>query len=57
MVIEMQERLGAKGYDTGASDGVIGPLTRTAIRAYQKARGLPPDGFPTVELLEKLRGS
>ena len=56
MVIEMQERLGAKGYDTGANDGVIGPLTRTAIRAYQKARGLPPDGFPTVELLEKLRG-
>jgi membrane-bound lytic murein transglycosylase B len=56
MVIEMQERLGAQGYDAGSNDGVIGPLTRTAIRAYQKARGLPPDGFPTVELLEKLRG-
>jgi membrane-bound lytic murein transglycosylase B len=57
MIIEMQQRLGARGYDIGASDGVVGPLTRTAIRAFQKAQGLPPDGFPTVELLEKLRGS
>jgi membrane-bound lytic murein transglycosylase B len=57
MVAEMQERLGAQGYDAGGNDGVIGPMTRTAIRAFQKARGLPPDGFPTVELLEKLRGS
>lgn len=56
MIIEMQERLGAQGFDTGSNDGVIGPLTRTAIRSFQKARGLPPDGYPTVELLEKLRG-
>lgn len=56
MIVEMQERLGAQGFDTGSNDGVIGPLTRTAIRSFQKARGLPPDGYPTAELLEKLRG-
>jgi membrane-bound lytic murein transglycosylase B len=55
MVEEMQRRLGEKGYDAGTPDGVVGPMTRTAIRAYQKANGLPPDGFPTSALLEKLR--
>ena len=56
MVEEMQRRLGEKGFDAGTPDGVIGPSTRTAIRAFQKANGLPPDGFPTSALLEKLRG-
>jgi membrane-bound lytic murein transglycosylase B len=56
MVQEMQERLGALGFDTGTPDGVVGPMTRTAIRNYQKSAGLPPDGFPTSALLEKLRG-
>lgn len=55
MVLEMQRRLGEKGYDAGRPDGVVGPMTRTAIRAYQKANGLPPDGFPTSALLDKLR--
>jgi membrane-bound lytic murein transglycosylase B len=56
MVEEMQRRLGEKGFDAGTPDGVIGPATRSAIRAYQKASGLPPDGFPTSALLERLRG-
>jgi membrane-bound lytic murein transglycosylase B len=55
-IIEMQQRLGTQGFGVGTADGVIGPMTRSAIRAYQKAKGLPPDGFPTMELLEKLRG-
>ena len=37
--IELQERLIARGYDTGATDGVIGPNTIAAIRAYQAAPG------------------
>ena len=37
--IELQERLIARGYDTGATDGVIGPNTITAIRAYQARAG------------------
>lgn len=56
MVQEMQQRLGALGFDTGTPDGVVGPMTRSAIRNYQKSAGLPPDGFPTSALLEKLRG-
>ncbi|MBP7003314.1 lytic murein transglycosylase [Amaricoccus sp.] len=53
--IEMQERLTAKGYDTGARDGVIGPNTISAIRAYQQARGMTPDGFATAALLQTMR--
>jgi peptidoglycan hydrolase-like protein with peptidoglycan-binding domain len=33
---------------------VLGRKTRSALRAYQKAHGLPADGFPTVEMLGRL---
>ena len=33
--VELQERLIARGFPTGATDGVIGPDTMAAIRAYQ----------------------
>ena len=33
--VELQKRLIARGHDTGATDGVIGPDTVAAIRAYQ----------------------
>ena len=55
MIQEMQERLNQRGFDAGPPDGVIGPMTRTAIQSFQKSVAEPPDGFPTVELLEKLR--
>ncbi|WP_295535737.1 lytic murein transglycosylase [uncultured Thioclava sp.] len=53
--IELQERLTAAGYDTDGTDGKIGPNTAKAIVAYQKARGLAPDGYATLELLQTLR--
>ena len=53
--IELQERLIARGYATGATDGVIGPDTIAAIRAYQSREGLTPDGFATAPLLARLR--
>ena len=53
--IELQERLIARGYDTGSTDGVIGPNTVSAIRAYQQREGLTPDGFATASLLVRLR--
>jgi peptidoglycan hydrolase-like protein with peptidoglycan-binding domain len=46
--------LTALGFDTGGSDGVLGRQSRAAIRAYQKSRGLPADGFPTPELLTRV---
>jgi membrane-bound lytic murein transglycosylase B len=52
---ELQERLYARGFGTGAVDGIIGYLTRAAIRSYQKINGLAEDGHPSLDLLERLR--
>ena len=53
--MEMQRRLTAMGYDTQGTDGVIGPDTIQAIRAFQQSRGLTPDGFATATLLAAMR--
>ena len=52
---ELQNRLLRKGLVTAAVDGVIGGGTKAAIRAYQKAKGLPEDGHADLALLERLR--
>ena len=52
---EMQTLLTRAGYSTNGVDGRIGPNTRQAIRAYQQARGLTPDGHPSLSLLTRLR--
>jgi len=51
----LQERLTARGFDTGGSDGVVGPNSREAIRAYQARQGLTVTGDPSQELLRALR--
>jgi membrane-bound lytic murein transglycosylase B len=53
--IELQERLTARGFDTQGSDGIIGPNTIAAVRAFQSASGMTPDGFATASLLQRLR--
>lgn len=53
--IELQQRLAAKGLLTGDADGVIGPATLEAVRAYQRAKKLPVDGFPSMTILLLLR--
>lgn len=55
-ILDMQRRLNAAGFAAGAPDGMVGPTTRAAVKAYQKNRGLPPDGYPTGDLLSQLRG-
>lgn len=52
---ELQKRLAEHGLDTGAPDGIIGRQSREAIRAFQRTRGLPQDGYPSLQLLELLR--
>jgi membrane-bound lytic murein transglycosylase B len=52
---ELQERLTRAGYDTGGADGKIGPMTLAAVKAYQRAQGLVPDGYATMDLLRRLR--
>lgn len=54
---EMQALLNARGYDAGKPDGLVGPQTREALRAFQMAEGLPADGYPTQELIDRLRGA
>lgn len=54
-VKEMQRLLTARGHNTGGVDGIIGPMTRAAIRGYQNEIGSPPDGYPSSELLQRLK--
>jgi membrane-bound lytic murein transglycosylase B len=51
---DLQSELTTLGYDAGPSDGLLGKRTRAALRAYQKAKKLPADGFPTLDLFYKI---
>lgn len=52
---EMQRLLVARGFTIKSADGVIGAETLTALRAYQRSKGLPPDGYPSAKVLQELR--
>ena len=52
---ELQRRLTGAGFDTQGVDGKIGPNTIDAVRAFQKSRGLMPDGYASLAVLERLR--
>ena len=54
---ELQQRLTALGYDTQGVDGVIGPDSREAVRAFQLARGLTPDGYVSARILSAVRAA
>ena len=43
-VVAMQQALKDKGFDPGATDGVMGPRTAEALKAYQKSENLPMTG-------------
>jgi peptidoglycan hydrolase-like protein with peptidoglycan-binding domain len=55
LVTEIQDELEEHGYRPGPYDGVLDPQTRSAIRSYERASGLPVTGEATPELLEHLR--
>ena len=55
MVKEAQELLNALGYDAGAADGVYGPRTSAAVKAFQRVKKLRRDGHVTKKLLDLLR--
>ncbi|MFN4178501.1 lytic murein transglycosylase [Phenylobacterium sp.] len=50
-----QRALAALGFDPGAPDGVVGMNTRTALRAWQKARGLTADGYLSPDMVRRLK--
>jgi membrane-bound lytic murein transglycosylase B len=51
----LQSGLNQRGFDSGAPDGMMGPATRNALRRYQRSVGLPADGFPTLDVLQRLQ--
>jgi membrane-bound lytic murein transglycosylase B len=53
--LELQGLLTRLGYPAGEADGMFGQNTRRAVRAFQHARGLPADGYPTAEVLTLAR--
>jgi len=50
-----QRLLAQAGFEPGAADGIYGPSTESAVRAFQKTAGLPGDGKISTEVLEALR--
>ena len=52
---ELQERLTAAGFDTVKIDAKMGPLTINAVRRFQLSQGMRPDGYPSLDVLERLR--
>jgi N-acetylmuramoyl-L-alanine amidase len=50
----VQARLANLGWNPGPVDGVVGPRTRRAIRAFQRSCGLRPTGSIDDALLAKL---
>jgi lytic murein transglycosylase len=51
----LQAALNDRGFAAGAADGQFGPASRQALRAWQRTRGLPADGFPTRDVLSALQ--
>lgn len=52
--IAAQTALAKLGFNPGAPDGVVGVNTRTALRAWQKSRGLIADGYLSAEMVRRL---
>ena len=53
-LLALQTALNERGFPSGTPDGVMGPATREGVRRYQRSLGLPADGYPTTDLLERL---
>ena len=53
---ELQQLLVRGGFNVGKVDGVMGLQSRSAVKAMQIKYGMPPDSWPTAELLARMRG-
>ena len=51
---QLQQKLAELGHDVGKIDGILGGGTRAAVRAEQVRLGLPADGWPDQDLLNRL---
>ncbi len=57
LVREAQTLLGSLGYNVGTPDGDMGPKTRAAVKAFEKANGLPETGVVSGSLIDRLEAA
>ena len=59
--LSLADRIGAQkalitlGFDPGSPDGVVGINTRSALRAWQKSRGMIADGYLSMAMVGLLK--
>ncbi|MCF6221346.1 MAG: lytic murein transglycosylase [Robiginitomaculum sp.] len=51
---QLQQALTDQGYSTGGVDGMIGPNSRRAIRAWQRANAVPADAYVNQAMLKRI---
>ena len=54
-IMYVQHALSRLGYDAGPVDGIVGPRTRSAVRAFQSSEDLVVDGRISHQLVKALR--
>ena len=54
MVVRVQAALMRRGYYKGDIDGLLGPLTRAALKGFQRSEGLTQTGRMDLETLSRL---
>jgi membrane-bound lytic murein transglycosylase B len=57
IVVDMQNRLVRLNLYSDDVDGLLGPKTRSALRLFQKQAGLPADGHPSRETVQRLQAA
>jgi lytic murein transglycosylase len=51
---QLQTKLTQRGFNVGGITGILGANTRAAVQDIQSQLGLPADGWPTPQLLQRL---
>ncbi len=54
MIRSVQRALQAEGFYKGPIDGIWGIESKSAVRAYQRAKGLPVAGLISLATMESL---
>lgn len=54
LIRAVQQKLNEMDFDAGVADGIMGPNTKRAIRAFQEANDMDIDGLISPALLQAL---